>query len=339
MKKSHTIRNLLLFIIIFGIGGGLLYYYFFVKEDNDNGDVISNIFESKKVEDVKNGIYVYKEDTDKTVTVFSNCVVSSIDDYIVVVNDKYYMYNGSCMVMNYKGTGNSNELEFIKDKDNKFKIKNNNREYSKEINPVTLINNNNIINELKKTSLDIINFVIKYTEVEGSYYNFSTVINNSVNYYNYRFSYVDNHFNLNISDLYNKSFNSINDFPNIYFYNGNLVLVDKEFINDKYSSNILMYDLKSNVYNFNSILPIMINGETLDSSYNTLIRFDSVNKNFYAVFSRDNTFCNSSLDVMYYEFKLSYDYKRNGFTNVELSKKGKKEEDCSYIKKYYFKEN
>ena len=34
MKKNHTIRNLILAILIFGILGGGLYYYFFVKEGN-----------------------------------------------------------------------------------------------------------------------------------------------------------------------------------------------------------------------------------------------------------------------------------------------------------------
>ena len=338
MKKNHTIRNLILAILIFGILGGGLYYYFFVKEGNVVEDIIPGIV-NKKSYDVKNGIYVYKNKLDKTLQVFSGCIVGSIDDYIVVINDKYKMYHGSCMVMKYLKEGNTSELDFSKEKEKDYSIKYNNKEYKKDNGNISLVPANNVNSLLTQTKYSTLKFIINNTEVEGEYYSLSAkLMDNFVGYvYSLRYT-AGNNFVLDISkdtSIYTKTFSNIKDLPRLYFGNNTLYLIERLFGNNKYNGNLLIYRENANIYNFDNYLPLKINNEVLDRNYNILHRYDSVNNVFYVVFSKDNNFCDKNSKYRFYEFKITYDGKNAKYKVPDLYKKGKNDNDCNYIKKYY----
>ena len=350
MKKNHTIRNLILFILIFGILGGGGYYYFFMR-DNNEGGIIENILKiSDDNNDVKNGIYVYKDKLATSTNVYTGCIVSSIDDYIVVINEKYYRYHGTCMIMNYLGTGETDKLKFNKEKDKLYTVELDNKIYNKDNNVREIITGNNISFKISRASYNLVNYIIKNTETEGNYYSFNVSLTNSTYGYNLDLEYdkQNNTFRYLINNkdtLYNQTFTSTKDFPVLYFINNNLVVVEKKFVNNIHTSNISIYNEANKTYEFINSLPLKVNGEVIDLSYNTLIRYDELNKVFYVVFSRDNTFCNTQSNIMYYEFKLKYDYKTKGlgipeFVKKAVGDKSKSEdnEDCKYINKYFLKE-
>lgn len=350
MKKDHTILKLILFILIFGILGGGGYYYFFIR-DNSSGGIIENIISNNKTTvDVKNGMYVYKEKLNTTTNVYKGCSVSSIDDYIVVINDKYYRYHGSCMNMKYLGPGETSTLKFNEEKDKPYTITFDNKTYKKD-NVTKEINvGNKIITEVSKANYNLTNYIIDNTEVEGDYYDLNIELTNSTNKYNLNLTYDENtktfkYMIITDVDLYSGYYSNTKDFPKLYFYNGNLIIVEKRLVDGVYRSNIFMYNKLENTYKFSNSLPIKVNGELIDNSYNILPRYDETGKSFYVVFSKDNTFCNTERDIMYYEFKLTYDFKTNGFgipsyVKKAIGDKSKPEdnEDCKYIKKYYLKE-
>ena len=338
MKKNHTIRNLILTILIFGISGGALYYYFFVRDGNVVEGIIPGIV-NKNDADVKNGIYVYKNNISNDYRVFSDCVVSSIDDYIVVINDKYKTYHGSCMVMKYIKEGNISELDFSKEKDSNYTIKYNDKVYKKNEGNVSIEPGNNIDSRLTATKYSTLKFILKNTETEGNYYSFSTKLTDNFVEYVYALKYNgNNNFLLNISkglSLYSKGYNNINDLPNLYFGTDTLTIIDKLFGNNKYNGNLLIFKESINIYNFDNYLPLKINNEVLDRNYNILHRYDQINKVYYVVFSKDNKFCDKNSSYRFYEFKITYDAKSGKYNIPDLYKKGKTDNDCNYVKKYY----
>ncbi len=349
MNKDHTIRNLILFILIFGILGGGGYYYFFMREGNSGG-IINTILNNSTTKDVKNGIYIYKNSLGSTTNIYRGCTVSSIDDYIVVINDKYYKYHGSCMVMKYLGEGETSSLKFNKEKEKNYTIELDKKTYNKSPKTREINVGNNIITEVQKANYSLVKYIIKHTEVEGDYYNLNVELTNSTNNYNLSLDYDNNTklFDYRISteaELYAGYYNNLKDLPKLYFYNGNLILVDQRLIDNIYRSNIYMYDAFNKTYDFSRSLPLKVNGVQIDNTYNIIPRYDEINKTFYVVFSKDNTFCNTKSDIMYYEFKLNYDFKTNGFKTPSFVKKAigdkgnpEDNEDCKYIKKYYLKE-
>ena len=340
MKKDNTIRKAIILVVLIGVIGGAIYYYFFVRENNEGGIIPSFINGSKNVNDVKNGIYVYKEKTYKTMSFYSGCVVSSIDDYIVVINDKYKKYHGSCMILKYTGEGNTADLEFKKEKNFNYYINIEDKKYIKDTNSLELDLEKSVSNSLSKLSLSQLEFILKYAETPGNYYSFHSNITGGNDTYsiNLKYDNASNSFSYVLSSesvLYDKVFSKPEDFPYLRFTNGRLNLIEHSFINNKYSSNLLVFANNTKNYSFSDSLPLKVNGETIDSSYNNLIRYDVNEGTFFVVFSRDNTFCNSESDITYYEFKLNYEYKKGKYGIPEFHKKGKKDEGCKYIKKYY----
>ena len=243
MNGNHTIRNLILFILIFGILGGGGYYYFFVRENSSDGlikDIINNVIKN----DVENGIYVYKNKLSKTTNVYKGCSVSSIDDYIVVINDKYYKYHGSCMIMKYVGDGESSALKFKKEKDEAYTVELDEKVYNKDNNISEIKVGNNIISEVNKVNYNLLNFIIKNTETEGNYYDFGVDLTNSTNKYSFSLAYNKDTKQFKYSvytskeEVYSENYAKIEDFPRLYFYNNNLIIVEKRQVNGVYKSNI-----------------------------------------------------------------------------------------------------
>ena len=131
--------------------------------------------------------------------------------------------------------------------------------------------------------------------------------------------------------------NSYNDIPFYTLFNDNLLIIDNKKDGDKYKGTFLMFTENNQSYDFYNSLPVRINDVVIDDSWNRLFRYDKEKKVVYVVFSTGNMFCNTG-GVDFYEFKLTYDYKILGFGNPDFYKKGKGNESCDYIKRYYFEE-
>ena len=342
MKKSNIFVKLVLFIVIVGILGGGGYYYFFLREEaSENGSIFPSL-SSNKIEDSKNGIYVIKNKIKQARTMLKSCYVDSISDYLVVINDDYMLYHGNCLNMVFVSDGKTDKLKFEKKNDSKYIVYLDDKAYIKDDSVTNLVVSNNVLSSLGKVNYDSLKYVIDNSEYPGYYYSFSGTINSKYNFsYNYVYDKNSNSFKFSIANEavnYQKNMKTFNDLPEFYILNDNIVILDNNKVGNDYKGEIYIYSNEKLTFKYDSILPININGNNIDSSWNRIFRYDSSAKTLYVLFSRTSDVCDFSNSNYFYEFKLNYDYKKIGFGTPDLYKKGSTDKDCKYAKKYYLKE-
>lgn len=339
MKRSSLVLKLFFFILVVGLITGFGYYYLFLENSNEGESGIIPSLSGKKVYDVKNGVYIIKNKLEREKTLLGRCLVNSINDYLVVLNDDYMLYKGNCLNTVLISEGKSENLKFDKKNDSKYTVTLDEKTYQKDdsINEIPVVNN--VIIKSPRVNYDSLKFIIDNSEYEGHYYSFSGEISSQKEYY-YDYSYNQqlNQFSISLNNGisgYSKILKSFNDIPKFYTFNDYLLVLDEDKIGNSFSHKLYLYSEKEMIYDFNSIFPININGNVIDTNWNRMFRFDMISKTAYVVFDRDNNFCNFENGNEYYEFKLTYDYQKNGFNVPDLLKKGTKESDCDYIKKKY----
>ncbi len=342
MKKSNIFVKLVLFVVVFGVLGGFGYYYFFLREENKTDGGILPSLSGKKVNDNKNGIYSYKVKNDRVKTLLKSCVVDAVYDHLVVINEDYYLYHGNCLNMLFVGQGKTENLKFEKSNDSQYSVVLNNITYKKDFTTPNIIVENGVLNNEIRVNYDVLKYIVDYSEYPGYYYSFGGSIPSK---YNYKFDYGYNRdlnsfrlriFNQNIE--YVKNMNSFNDIPYFSLLNNNLIIIDKNKIGEWYKSELYLYTEEAKTYDYNSIFPINVNGNVIDSSWNRLFMYDNDTKAAYVVFSRSSDICDFNNNNYFYEFKMKYDYEKSGFKNPDLYKKGSTKKDCNYAKKKYLKE-
>ena len=342
MKKSLSIITLTLIIVVFGFLAGYGYYYFFLHDDNIKEEVLPTL-STDKIKDVKNGIYIYKTNMGKSRTLLKSCVVDSINDYLVVINENYYLYRGNCLNTVFVGQGLTEKLKFEKDNDSKYTVQLDNITYNKDNSITKIVVDNNVIkNSDYIYNYDNLKAVIDYSEYNGYYYSFKGLVLRNEKYrFKYDYDNITNSFQFSITKsevpIYYKVMNSFNDIPNYYILNDNLAVLDNNKVGDIYKGELYIYSGTNKTYDYNSMFPLIVNGETIDSTWNRIFKYDSTNKIGYVLFSKSNDFCDFDKGN-YYEFKLYYDYKKLGFKAPDLSKKGTNAKDCSYVKNNYLRE-
>ena len=341
MNNSKGIIKLILFIIVVGVLGGLGYYYYVLKDSEKTGAGVFPSLSDKKISDYKNGIYSYKLNIDGEKSLLS-CVISSIDDYLVVINEDYYLYHGNCLNMVFVNQGKTENLKFEKDNDSNYSIKLDNIVYSKD-NSIDMIEvGNKVIEDNHVYSIESLKNIVKYSQFPGHYYSFNGYLNSSESYsFNYVYDSNFNNFQFRIAEasvFYTKYMKTFDDIPDIYNLSDYLIIVDKNKIGEEYRSELYIYSGEGRLFDYNSIFPITINGNVIDSNWNRIFRYDKDTKTAYVLFSKSKDFCDFNNNNVFYEFKLSYDYKIVGFKTPDLYKKGSSKKDCTYVKKYYLKE-
>ena len=339
MKKSNGIIKLVLFIVVVGILSGFGYYYFFLRDTEQPGGGIFPSLSSDKVNDYKNGIYSYKTKTDRTVNLLKHCVIDSINDYLVVINEDYYVYHGNCLNMVFVTQGKTESLKFEKDNSSNYYVKFDDKTYNKDNTVKEIVVANNVLVNEKPLTHDSLKSIVKYSEYPGFYYNFNgSIASNDSFRFEFTYSKETNTFRL---DLYNNNVHYIKDMKNLdqfpYFaiLNTNLVVLDKNKIGNGYKSELYIYSEANKTYDYNSILPLSVNGNIIDASWNRIFRYDGNNKTAYVLFSKTDNVCDFSNNNVFYEFKMNYDYTKVGFKTPDLYRKGSTEKDCDYVKKYY----
>ena len=341
MKKSNGIVKLVLFIVVVGTLGGFGYYYFFLRDTDQAGGIFPSL-SGEKVTDYKNGIYVVKNNTTGAKISLKNCYVDSINDYLVVINEDYYLYHGNCLNMVYVSQGKTENLKFEKENDSKYYIKLNDKVYKKDnsVNKIEVFNN--VISDELKVNYKNLKNIIDYSEFPGHYYSFIGVIPTRKGHsFSYTYNPDSNSFTFEIFNgdaHYTKNMQIFNDIPKFYISNSNIIIIDKNKIGEGYKSELYVYSDMSKTYDYLSIFPININGIVIDSNWYRLFRIDEETKSAYVLFSRTSDICDFSNNNMYYEFRLPYDFQTTGFKTPDLYKKGSTPKDCSYAKKYYLTE-
>ena len=344
MKKSRGIIKIILIIIVLGVLGGFSYYYLFLHtKDTTNKELFPSL-SKEKISDNKNGIYVFKTKADKSRTLLKNCVVDAINDYLVVINGNYYMYHGNCLNLVFVKQGLTETLKFEKDNNSRYSVELDDIKYNKDNSVNQLVVENKVV-QGNRTSLNYDNLkaIIDYSEYPGYYYSFNGYILGNKYLFNYVYDENFNNFRFSLSietyQFYSKNMRSFNDIPIFYSLADNMVIIDNNNkIDGNYRGELYVFSKNGKTYDYNSMFPIKVNDNVIDSSWNRAFRYDSINKVAYVVFSRSSDYCDYNNGNSYYEFKLNYDYVKGGFKTPDLYKKGTNSKDCTYVKKNYLME-
>ena len=337
MRRKRLIKIIILVLII-SVGGFFAYRYFF--GDGLNTPLLPNNNKKEKIE-IKNGIYINRQKLKKAYNISNKCNVSSNDKIIVVYGKKYRMYSGNCLLMKYLGE-HDNNLNFKMD-GKKYYIEYNNEKYVKDDNITKIDEGNHVLTSINTINFIYLDFIVKNTEKKGEYYYFTTAVTGFTFPAFFTASVDDFSGELMIElggsmNRYKTSLDDVNNFPSIMSYNGNIAIIEKFDYKTKRFGNLLLYSDEGSTYSFNNHLPILVNGVSITKTWNSVFRYDSSNKKFYALLSQDYNMCNEDEDKSYYEFTLDYDYKSKGFKAPVLKNVGSKGNgSCEYVKKYYLK--
>ena len=153
MMKAIKRILLILFIIILIAAAGIAIYSF-TTHKNILGKIIDNITK-ETVEDYHNGIYYYEKPLGKSYNIFSGCNVSSITTYIVVMNDTYLVYDGSCLRNKIISEGKTEDLIFSVDKEtNKYQITYEDKLFKKNDKVTSIIATNKLVTDYRTSSLE-----------------------------------------------------------------------------------------------------------------------------------------------------------------------------------------
>ncbi len=350
MNKKRTKKNIkfILFILIMCIV--VFFGYYIIKgEKNPIFGFINKITEKEIVKDNYNGIYTYYDDLNGSKFVFSGCSLSRIANYLLIMDDNYYLFRSSCMGTYPKGTGKTDDLFIRLDNDKKdYLVTYDNKVYERDYATMSIVPNNNIEKEMQNIELSSYQLFMRETEFKGNYYNIQDLKINGISssikmsiLYNY-----DDNFNLILTSdktghtLYSYNITNYDYLPDMYAYGKNVVVIEKG--KNKNDSNRLGYNFKvvnldGIVYKLEDMFPIIINDVTLNSNNSIFITFDSSHRVYKLLIGFDDKMCVSNYeesekdDITYYEFTIDYNYSINGFDKPKFSKIGTKAEGCKYV--------
>lgn len=352
MEKSRSKKTILFLCIIFLISVGAFFLYYFVTgKQNPFLKFVGNGSHEEKIEDNYNGIYSNYEELNGSKFIFSGCSISRIANYILVVDDEYYMYRSTCMGTYGKGKGKTEELEIKLDEEKKsFYIYKDDKTYDKDI-LVNTVNLHNKIEELHLIDLSTYQIFMRETQFEGNYYNLEKMaINNSSSgmlmniIRNSETGVFSLTFNPDMMHdkqvIFQKDVSDFNYLPYFYTYGNSIAMVEVEKnANDKskYANNFVVFNKTGIIYTLKDKFPIVIDGVTLNTENSIYIKFNPAKRYFTMLVGHDDKMCDldydgkGSDDIMYYEFSIEYDYKSNNFLEPKFQKIGRKSEGCRYV--------
>ena len=349
MKRTlKHILLVLLFVAIIAVVGIIIYSITCNKKIL--GDIIP-INVSGDIDDYHNGVYFYDEPLDRSYAVYSGCNVSSFTSYIVVMNDVYYEYYGSCMKNSKVSDGKTEDLVFIVNKDtNEYQISYNDKTYKKNDKVNKVVEDNYLQNSFTSTTIDVFDFVLKYGDMSGDYQPLNVSLMGSTGKFQLSFTYNSQtkvfleKIQSNNTDIYSYTYLDINKRPLYDFIENNLVSLEQTQVNGSgdsfiYRNNLVLLGEGKKKYDLTTEFPIKVNGTRVDNNRNIYIKKKS-NSTYGMLVGDLNTFCDNdkkdSDEISYYEFEIKYNYSTKNFDSPEFKKVGKYSEGCTYVKKYYF---
>ena len=346
--KNVVRRVLFVLFIIVLIAIAVVVIYSVTTHKNVLGDLINNITKEPE-EDYHNGIYYFEKPLDKSYNVYSGCNVSAITTYVVVMNDKFLVYDGSCLRNLKIDEGKTEDLVFSVDKEtNKYQVTYKDTVFKKNDKVTSIIATNNLNTRYSTSSLETLDFIIDVVETEGDYFPINVTLNGSIKKFGFKFEYneTSNTFTETITSnntvVYVRSFPKKENRPVLSFVNNNIAVLEKNVLdadseNFRYKYNLVLLT-KERAFDLNNEFPININGQRIDSGKNIII-VKGKDNTFKMLVGNENTFCDESKvdseEVSYYEFVIKYNAAKDNFDSPELVKIGKYSEGCNYVKKYF----
>ena len=348
MKKiMKRLLLVLFFIAIIAVVGIIIYSI--TSNKKIIGDIIP-INTNSNIEDYHNGIYFYEEPLDRSYSVYSGCNVSSFTTYIVVMNDRYYVYYGSCMKNTKIAEGKTEDLVFKVNKDTKkYQVIYEGKVFDKNDKVNSVVETDYLKVNFSESSIEVLDFVLKNAQVEDDYKPVNVNLSDSYVKYNVLFSWDKETkvFTEKVSQsntlIYTYSYYKLDDRPKYDFIEKYLVSLEpiKVYGSDesfKYRNNLVLIGDGKIKYDLKQEFPITVNGNKIDLSKNIYVAKKD-RATYGLIIGESNTFCDkekkNSDDVSYYEFDIKYNYTTKTFDSPELVKIGKYSEGCNYVNKYY----
>lgn len=352
MNKSRFKRNLkflffVLLVCLVAFGG----YYFITGKENPISEIIDTITEDNKIIDNYNGVYVSDDDLNGSKYIFRGCSVSKISNYILIMDDDYYLYRSSCMGTFLKGEGKVGELDIIEDGSAKtYRINYNDRVYVKDSSVLRIVPGIDGIANMLSVQPDTYQLLLKETEQEGYYYNLTDLKIDGVSSglrMNFNVNTFDDSYTISFNsgvdgiNLYTSTIKDLDYLPDLYAFGKYLAVIEKKMSSDnsKYAYTLKVLGEDGIVYNSDSMLPITIDNVSLTTDNSIYITFDYSSRNFKMIVGYDKEFCSTEFteeekkEIAYYEFNIDYLYNQSSFTKPVFSKIGYKGEGCKYINK------
>jgi len=353
MNKSKFKKNFIFIVVVLVLCIAIYFgYNLFTGKENPLSGLINQIVpESKKVTDTYNGVYSYKESLNGTKVFYTGCSAAEMNNYILIVNDEYYLFRSSCLGTFLKGSGNIEDLEIkLNENKNLYEVKYNDIVYDKDPSVLNIVIANNVKDKLSAIGLDTYQMLLKESESEGDYFDIDSKkisgintkmvmsIKKEENSSNFTVS-ISNHGTENV--IYSYS-GEIDDLPDLTAYGNSIVAIEKESSEDgtKYAYNFKVMTVDGIIYDLDKMFPIKVDDVELNTSDSIYVTFDSASRNYKMFVGYDKNFCDNDYteedgnEIAYYEFDLKYDYSIYSFDKPEFVKIGYKSEGCKYINSY-----
>ena len=307
-------------------------------------EIISNITNTK-IQDSYNGVYTYSDELETKVIAYSGCSFNTIENYILVINDDFYLFRSTCMGTYLKETGKTDDLNIVEE-GKTYSVKYKDHIFYRDYKVLKIIPNNIISQEYGDLDMNSLVGIAKETEFEGNYYE----INRSVSGFkgDLKVSFIPQEkgtFLLKIFNLYNKEeilysylIKDLDKAPLYYSFGKNLAIIERESTDSLFSYKFKVLTLEGIKYDYKNNFPVFIDGKELNYDNNSvLIIYDKVVKYFKIFVGKDKKFCTdkgNGEDVAYYEFALKYNYRINEFEKPEFVKIWREGDSCAYINEY-----
>lgn len=340
-KKKGSFFKIFIILLLLSVLGIGAYLYF------TNPSQLSEILKIEKKEDILdtyNGLYVYSDSLNKSYNIYYGCSVSKLDHYILVMDDKYYTYDSTCMSTYYKDSGETKSLKFsINKESNNYLINFDDHEYLKSYSINQVVPGNRVSKNISTISLDSVSLIIKNTEFEGEYYDIISPISflDNKNLL-FNFKKIDEGYNISFTNanetLYSYTFTNYDRIPVFYNYYSGIVILENNSKSESVNYDLKVLDTDNGIlYNLDDMFPITIDGNKISpEDYNVLIHYDKSTSIYKIFFSKNEKICvenSESDDIAYYIFETKYDSALKNVSRPSFVEYVKEKDGCSKFNK------
>lgn len=340
MENKRVVNAIRLLIAIVILTVVVFVVDLIVNRDKKITDLIVNR-DKKKINDNYNGVYTNKDDLGMNVYAFNGCSFTTINNYILVVDDNYYLYRSSCMGTYLKESGETKSLN-IGEYSNSYFITHNDKRFNKDTSVRSIIPNNIIAKAKDPLELNSLSVIAKETEFEGNYFNFERTIKGMNSKILVNFSRLDNGafklgFKYKGKVLYEYLVKSFDNMPLFHTMGSQIVMIERDNnINDasKYSYKFRVIGESGLEYDLQTYFPQIINDVTIGYNDSVYVKYDQQSRSYRILIGNDKKFCvenSTSENVAYYEYKITFDYQTNRFKKPEFVGIGREKDGCGYV--------
>ena len=343
MENERVLKTIKFLVAIAVLTVVVFIWNLIANREHGITDFLANMTPEKRIQDSYNGVYTYEEDLGYKISAFTGCSLESVNNYILIINEDYYVFRSSCMGTYLKGKGETDDLNIV-ETNKSYMVKYEGNQYIRDFQTVSIVPNNRISKQ-DSSSLDLnsLSGIIKETMFEGNYYKIkrevagisTTIIANleHIDGNNYRLF-----FKAEGKEIYSYNVTNPDKMPLYYGFGSNLVMLERESSAGKYSYQFKVLTAAGVTYNLVNTLPIKIDNVSLDYEHNSIfIVYDTSTRKFKMFVGFDKKFCVTNGDsskIAFYEFEINYNYSSNTFEKPSFVKIWYENENCSYVEQY-----